>query len=416
MKISKWIKSYDFGDSVGLYQPLTIKKSFVSPDTFERMRNGDLENEGLRRSGMLVKDDEEDEKLRDRVFEEVREQQSSPQIQTAYFIITERCNLDCDYCFIPEKSTKMDQDTALENAERLTELADENENTEVIFYGGEPLLGEEIVRNVVEYLEEQPQNFNFSMNTNGTLLNSNFVNFMDEHRIKTALSIDGRKAEHETYRDDFEKVIEGYEMLRNADVQTTISCTIGEHNLEELPEIMEYFGSDLNADSVGFNIPMCNAEGEFPGISVDIDDVSDQIIEAFKVARKHNVYEDRIMRPVKAFANEDFRIRDCAGYGGQVVFSPDGKIGPCHGFLHNRKYFSEDFDSETFEKWNERIPVNMDDCKDCEGIALCGGGCGYYSESMEGSLFNSDSRYCNFINKVLDFLMEDLYKGIKEND
>ena len=89
------------------------------------------------------------------------------------------------------------------------------------------------------------------------------------------------------------------------------------------------------------------------------------MIQAFTRLREVGLYEDRIMRKVHAFSENKMHLYDCcAGGGNQYVITPDGKIGICHGYLNNRKYFSSSiydvgFDFRTqgdYLYWKKRTP------------------------------------------------------------
>lgn len=126
------------------------------------------------------------------------------------------------------------------------------------------------------------------------------------------------------------------------------------------------------------------------------------------------------MRKAKAFVEGKMHIFDCAAAGGnQIVIAPDGHVGICQAFLGSREYFvsqveDKNFDPATnpaFLEWKDRAPVNMDECLDCEGLGICGGGCPYNAFATEGSIWNLDKRFCKHTLKALDFLVWDLYES-----
>src|ERR1035437_5788356 len=108
------------------------------------------------------------------------------------------------------------------------------------------------------------------------------------------------------------------------------------------------------------------------------------LLAYFEKAREIGLYEDRIMRKVKAISKGVLHPHDCQATGEQLVCSPNGKLGVCHEGLGCRNFFfgtvSKDFNFATHElirEWKKRSPLMMPQCHNCPALGICGGGCAY---------------------------------------
>ena len=113
------------------------------------------------------------------------------------------CNLRCRYCFASTGDFKqgrslMSFETAKRAIDFLIEKSANRKNLEVDFFGGEPLLNFEVVKDVVKYARQKGKQFNknfrFTITTNGLLLNSKNIEYLNENMSNVVLSLDGRES------------------------------------------------------------------------------------------------------------------------------------------------------------------------------------------------------------------------------
>lgn len=123
--------------------------------------------------------------------------------------VTQRCNLRCEYCIYSgnyDTRTHSELDMGFDTAKKAIDLylnaSNELDELTVAFYGGEPLLNIELIRQCVNYIHERTRGRKvvFSVTTNGTLLNEKIVSFLEEHKFNVMISLDGSQKEHDTYR------------------------------------------------------------------------------------------------------------------------------------------------------------------------------------------------------------------------
>lgn len=263
------------------------------------------------------------------------------------------------------------------------------------------------------------------MVTNAALVTPEIARFIAEQKINPGVSIDGPKEIHDKMRillnegGSFDETVRGWWLLKEAGAQPGISCTIGQHNVEVLDKVVEYFVKELGTKSIGFNLPNLIKGQE--DLMVPTEKVTESLIKAYAVCRKYGIYEDRLWnRRVRPFVEEQFWLTDCAGCGNQIVVLPNGAVGPCHAFLGSTKYFKSNvFHEENLAnnpiwiEWKRRAPIFMSQCLDCSAISICGGGCPYLAHENYGSIWEVDKRICIFCNKVLEWLIGELHDKIQ---
>lgn len=145
------------------------------------------------------------------------------------------------------------------------------------------------------------------------------------------------------------------------------------------------------------------------------------MIECFDYLRKNGVYEERMMRRVKAFVEEGAYLRECGALGNQIVIFPQGEIGICHAFINDENFiFGNIYDSKfnleqipNFDKWKIRFPFGTKECYKCSAIGICGGGCPYEAYVSQGDALGQDKRSCKANLKILEWMIWDAYKNGK---
>lgn len=462
--VSRFTKNFDLEDEdvVALYHSLRMKPVYIKKAQYQDLL-GFLDSSQpsslddfplslmqiateLRKCKILTQKKNED----DEVLAFIRSRIPAPSLNVCYFILSEQCNLACKYCFLgnnnPEvrkkfsskKMTKETADQALSYFIRQIKLSDnkdpENKPT-IIFYGGEPLLNfsvlEYVTLRVKELRETEPclKNAELSVITNGILLNESKLNRLKELGVPIAISIDGCSEETNEQRVDlagrstFARVVKILDLAKKLGIDISLSITLTEKTLKSKDEILRLI-SEYKIKGFGFNILMSNKS--FILSDEYNNNAADFIIDIFHDLRDIGVYEDRIMRKLKAFSKSQVYFSDCAATAGsQIVITPDGSVGICHGCISERQYFNSSIYDNTFNanidplfiEWSQNTPVNKDDCLSCEALGICGGGCPINAlHCKAGNTIHSlDERFCSHSKKTLEFLIKDLYRIIKKD-
>lgn len=367
----------------------------------------------------------------------------TPAITTAYFILSEACNMACKYCFLGNSQIHNCEEKAM-SIETATQCFDyfiyqtkksglsSDITRQVVFYGGEPLIGFDTLKHCVQLYNDY-KNFKkidfdieFSIVTNGTLLNQDIATYFSENNISVSLSLDGpneHSNENRIFKSGapaFKSILSAINILNMSSVDFGLSLTLSEEALLVPVENLIDFLIEKNIMSVNLN-PLLYAD-EMGGKEKYHERATQYIIDFWKLAREKGIYEDRIMRKLLAFAEQKFYYSDCAATSGsQLVFAPNGKIGICHGNLESKDTFDfsighkSDLNKENllFE-WTKNSPILRLECHDCEAIGVCGGGCPLNAKFDDAKKRKIDSGFCVHSKKILEFMIWDLYEKMVE--
>lgn len=213
---------------------------------------------------------------------------------------TTLCNLDCSYCYLPDRSRdlKMSPNVTVRIAETLKET---DKVISVIWHSGEPLAyGHDDITKLIEPFSdlEKEGRVRHYVQTNGTLINERWCEFFMSHKIRVGVSIDG-PATTNTSRvnkagnSSFESALKGIEFLRSAKIDFSVICVISEKSLRTAAEIYTFF-SELGCSRIGINIE--EIEGINRRLVCDDSGVTEfwrQLFQAWKRDPKIEVREFR---------------------------------------------------------------------------------------------------------------------------
>jgi len=462
VRLSRYAHIFDLGDSVALYHSLRMKPVYLKKEAYEGLQAwlvspfcNDYSNapeelkatvEELVKYKILNHSEEDD----DKVLQFVKSRIPSPAINVCYMITSEQCNLACKYCFLGNNDECKRSNFSLENMSKETadkaidffikqiklsglDIVEDNKPA-IIFYGGEPLVNYDVLVYIAEKInalrdvERCVKNMELSMVSNGLLLTEERALKLKELGVAIAISVDGFTEEANSMRVDvagnnvFGKILKTLDMCKKIGVDVSLSVTLSEETIKNTKDILELVDK-YGVSSFGFNIMMSDENFVLPQ---EYNEKAAQfIIDEFVELRKRGIYEDRIMRKLKAFTKSQVYFSDCAATGGgQIVIAPNGQVGICHGCLHNKQYFVSNVDDEEFDaskhkdfiEWSQLTPVNKEECQDCAALGICGGGCPINAMHLKegNTIHDLDERFCTHAKLTLDFLIKDLYRIISE--
>jgi uncharacterized protein len=447
MKRSRYLHEFPLDQtSIALYHSLNLKLVFIRKDvwtavidlaTHKSVTSSPLANSThdeanqaiavLTANGMFVSDAFDELDMLSKVSQTLT---GRPRIEILYLVLTKACNFACKYCYIRTDDQKsMSPALAMSAIDSFLDIS-RGRNRLIIFYGGEPLLHFDVIQQAVAHTKRSLRfhqhaldNITFQIITNGSMVTSQIAAYIANEGISVTVSLDGDEHTNNecriypsgqgTYRD----TVEGINMLRKASANLSISCTVGNHNASRLDSTMMWFSETLGIRNIGFNMIQGLPRENRQSCSDATPKTVSSIINCFELARDNHIHEQRIMRMVNAFVNARVYPFDCAGCGRLVVVTPNGKYGPCPGFMSEAVYFDDlpirDLeDSATFLTWSKRSPLNMPQCASCFALGLCGGGCPYQAFIDRGSIWELDARHCTYARDVLLWLIHDTYRHI----
>lgn len=445
--LSRYVHTHDVASAItALYLSLNHQVRFLSKWHVEALQRGDFWEvpaqvlDDLTQHGFLVS----------RGFDEqVLDRYAHPPKMgfiSLWLILTDTCNMACRYCVVdaPEgpDGQKPPKRPATPTRRMTVEVADaaigffaralERQGSpfaKVTLYGGEPLLNRPVLAHVLPRLRKlrwkgQQYPLDILCFTNGLIYDEEITNLFKRHAVGVGVSMDGLEHHHNRSRTlangagTFNRVKESLERYQAAGLNLGLSCTIGSHNCQDLPEIARYFAKDLQVRSMQLQTPIQTADGDNP-LYVKMSEVTQYSWKAHLAMRELGLEEGLAMRRVSRFITGQFHHRDCFAVGGELTVDCDGTIGPCHNATRGgRRYFQGNVldpslvpeEQPNFAEWHARMPVNMRDCRDCSLIGLCGGGCPYNALVSRGSIWEKDPQLCDYLHEFTGILLEDVWR------
>jgi len=312
-------------------------------------------------------------------------------------VITTNCNLKCRYCSFEANSPKnlnqrMSQTELISLAERFN--SEVGETGLFIITGGEPELYTEAIDFLVNTIRGRIVIF-----TNGTVWNRKRFEFYRENDVNLLFSLDGDCNAFELSTGSnsavFNKISEALITARKSGVRFGISTVVGDFNIGNLPETVEYLWTKFHPASIGLNLPHFNKDGLWDRI----EEYTEAFMDIFSLAKANGIFIDQINRRLEPFLKRKFRFRDCSSQGEKEVYFPGGQVFSCvnQGGLNDSN-----------EDWSMRIPSESHQCRDCYAIGICGGGCIFDGEAGYG-YGRFDYRNCYFTRKMLEHFIWDSY-------
>lgn len=353
----------------------------------------------------------------------------SPSLSIAYFLVTSSCNYKCEYCFVETRFKSSQQDIYMtkEIAQKGIQLVKKNtDKIKIIFYGGEPFLNFEVIKFISEEAKRCDLKTKYSIISNGSIINDKIIEFLKENDVSLSISLDGLKESNDKARKfhnnkgTFDRIEKTLKILKDNDVKFGISCTVSPYNMDSPEEILQIL-EELDVRGFGYNLL-----SENNNIKISVEEniaMVKNILAAEDLIFEKKIIEDRIInRKLKPFVEKTNWSRDCAGYGHQIVITPKGEVGTCHGLwpdlINNdtKSYFDIDtnyadkiIDHPTWKEWYHRTPFNMPQCWNCFGIGLCGGGCAKNSLLRKGSIWEIDDSICALTKESISWVIWKYY-------
>lgn len=339
--------------------------------------------------------------------------------------LTGKCNLNCKYCY----ENKNNDELSLQQVKNVFDLAikDESKKSLITFYGGEPLLKKDLIYKSIEYAKklekENDFKFYYRLNTNGILLDDEFIKFAKENFINITYSIDGNKESHDSNRinkdgnGSFDIVNKNAKKLLESQPYTIAMMVITLNNVENLYKNVEYIFS------IGFKYVICALDYTA--------NWNDESLIALKNEYKKlsDLYYEKTLKEdcfyLMPFENKmDMHIMKFNEYEElcqlglkSVNIGPDGKIYPCIQFVGFNEF--EIGDCKTGIDLNKRQNLVKRSCKEhevCKECAIknrCRHSCGCINFLTTGNINEPSALICEterILIEITDKLAEKLYK------
>ncbi len=344
-------------------------------------------------------------------------------ITTYVLKITTGCNLRCKYCYSSEKkgfASRIDKSVLEKLFTGITRLP--SKRIQFIWHGGEPLLVGKSFFSEVLQLQRRILGSEFevinNVQTNGTLLDEGWIDFLFQNNFGIGISIDGPEDIHNLNRvsvpgyDTHTKVMEAVSNLTRRGYPTSVCCVVTKQTLNRAREIYEFF-CELGVKE--FDPIPClpyKTNDKSKDLAVDPLDYAKFLIDLFDIwfAQDNEEisirYLSNVLQGISLGHSSLCKLAGtCASF---LSITPKGDVYPCDSFIGYSEYLLGNLQHETLETIVEGynyarfigdMSETITECAECDWFRLCKGGCSF-QRYIGSSIYNNESYYC-LSNKLL---------------
>lgn len=346
--------------------------------------------------------------------------------------IAHDCNLRCKYCFASTgeyggKRALMSPEVGKKAIDYLLKYSYGRKNLELDFFGGEPTMNFDAVKEVVGYArskeKEYGKNFRFTITTNGVLLDDDKIDFINREMYNCVLSLDGRKEINDAIRPTvngkgsydlivpkYQKLVEARRKCADNRNQYYVRGTFTKKNLDFTQDVLHLF--DLGFDQVSVE-PVVSpeyqdyaiTEEDLPRIFQEYEALAKTVLQLKKEGKKFNFFHFMIDLDQGPCAIK--RLRGCGCGNEYVAVTPEGDVYPCHQFVGMDDWkmgsvLDQSLDLEKKDYFAKTNVYTKEDCKNCWAKFYCSGGCNANSLQYAGDVRKSHRISCELEKKRLE--------------
>ena len=401
--------------------PQEITESLSGRFPMEDVRTALSECEELREKGMLFTED---------IYKDAIENfagQHDTVVKALCLHIAHDCNLACRYCFAEEGEYHghrelMSFEVGKQALDFLIANSGSRRNLEVDFFGGEPLMNWNVVKELVRYGREQEKihgkNFRFTLTTNGVALNDEVMEFCNREMGNVVLSIDGRKEIHD-YMRPFPKGAGSYDLIlpkfqkfaesRNQD-KYYVRGTFTHYNLDFSQDVLHL--ADLGFKQISVEPVVAPPEADYaireedlPQIYEEYDKLAREMIKREKEGRGFHFFH--FMIDLTGGPCVYKRLSGCGSGTEYLAVTPWGDLYPCHQFVGEEQFKMGDVfhgitRTDIREEFAHCNVYTKKKCQDCFARFYCSGGCAANSYNFHGTIQDAYDIGCDLQRKRVE--------------
>ena len=341
--------------------------------------------------------------------------------------IAHTCNLNCSYCFASQGKYHGDRAVmSFEVGKRALDFLIENSgsrrNLEVDFFGGEPLMNFDVVKQLVAYArsieKEKGKNFRFTLTTNGLLIDDDVIDFANREMSNVVLSLDGRQEIHDRFRVDYagkgswERIVPKFQKLvearggKNYYMRGTFTHANPDF-LKDVQQMLDLVFTELSME------PVVCAEGDpseltmedLPIVLEQYEKLAELMLERDKAGKPFTFYHYMIDLTGGPCIYK--RISGCGSGTEYMAVTPWGDLYPCHQFVGEDAFKLGDIWNgvTNTEKQDEFACCNVyarPECRDCWAKLYCSGGCAANAYHSTGTVTGVYKYGCELFRKRME--------------
>lgn len=341
--------------------------------------------------------------------------------------IAHDCNLACRYCFAEEgeyhgRRAIMSYEVGKKALDFLVANSGNRTNLEVDFFGGEPLMNWEVVKQLVAYgrslEEEHHKKFRFTITTNGVLLNDEILEFVNKEMGNMVLSIDGRKEVHDRMRPhrggqgSYDEIVPKFKKAAESRGQMNyyVRGTYTHYNTDFAKDVLHL--ADLGFKQISVE-PVVAPETEDYAIREEdlsqllaqYDELAEEMIKRRKEGNGFNFFH--FMIDLEGGPCVAKRLSGCGSGTEYLAVTPWGDLYPCHQFVGNEDFLMGNVDegvlrTDIRDEFKQCNVYAKEKCKDCFAKFYCSGGCAANSYNFTGNVNGSYDIGCELQRKRIE--------------
>lgn len=412
-----------------VYDVVMLWESLNQEEIFDKLKgryDGEELSEAIEEVAALVKEGELFTK--DQYEDYVLEFKKRPTVVKALCLhIAHDCNLACKYCFAEEgeyhgRRALMSFEVGKEALDFLIANSGSRRNLEVDFFGGEPTLNFQVVKDLVAYGREQEKihnkNFRFTLTTNGVLLNDEIMEFANKEMANVVLSIDGRKEVNDNMRPfrggqgSYDVIVPKFLKFAESRNQENyyVRGTFTHHNLDFSKDVLHL--ADLGFKQISVEPVVAKEtesyaikEEDLPRLLEEYDILAAEMAKRKKEGNPFTFFH--FMIDLEGGPCVAKRLSGCGSGTEYLAVTPWGDFYPCHQFVGN-----EDFCMGNVKTGITRTDIRdsfkscnvyaKEKCRECFARFYCSGGCAANSYNFHGDIHNAYSIGCELEKKRVE--------------
>ena len=341
--------------------------------------------------------------------------------------VAHTCNLNCSYCFASQGKYHGDRavmsfEVGKQALDFLVENSGTRRNLEVDFFGGEPLMNFQVVKDLVSYARsietEKGKNFRFTLTTNGVLIDDDAIEWANRECSNVVLSLDGRKEIHDRYRVDYlgngswEKIVPKFQKFVEArkGKEYYMRGTFTHANPDFLKDIQQML--DLGFNELSMEPVVCAAddpsaltEEDLAVVMQQYEQLADLMLKRDAEGKPFTFYH--YMLDLSGGPCIYKRISGCGSGTEYMAVTPWGDLYPCHQFVGEEKFKLGDIWTgvTNTDIQGEFAACNVyahPECHDCWARLYCSGGCAANAYHATGTVTGIYEQGCKLFRKRME--------------
>jgi len=341
--------------------------------------------------------------------------------------VAHTCNLNCAYCFASQgkyhgERAIMSFEVGKQALDFLIANSGTRRNLEVDFFGGEPLMNWDVVKQLVAYAREQEKihdkNFRFTLTTNGVLIDDDVIEFANKEMSNVVLSLDGRKEIHDLTRVDYngngsyEKIVPKFQKMvearegKNYYMRGTFTHANPDFT-KDIFHMLDLGFTELSMEPVVGppDDPSSLTADDLEIVKEQYEILAKEMIKRKKEGNGFTFYHYMIDLEDGPCVYK--RISGCGSGTEYMAVTPWGDLYPCHQFVGEENYKLGDIwngvtNNDVREEFRSCNAYSREECKDCWAKLYCSGGCAANAFHASGTIRGIYEPGCELFRKRME--------------